>query len=77
MRYIIALKVSKHLTFDFAFPLGTLIINVTGCLIVGFLVGMSVRCNILNNELKLLLIVGFCGGLSAKISVLYWSSKIK
>ena len=59
-RYLVALGISKH--FSHTFPLSTFVINVTGCLIIGFLMGLSARYTIFNNELRLLLTVGFCGG---------------
>ena len=43
-------------------PLGTLTVNVLGSLLIGFLVGLSAKSNLISNELRLLLIVGFCGG---------------
>ena len=62
-------SVLRHLTslwmvrqFPHTSLLGTFIVNITGCLIVGFLMGLSIRYKILTNELRFLLIVGFCGG---------------
>ena len=46
----------------FAIPLGTLTVNVLGSLIIGILVGLSVKSNLVSTELRLLLMVGFCGG---------------
>lgn len=43
-------------------PLGTFAANVVGSLIIGFLMGILINTNELNNNLKLLLAVGFCGG---------------
>lgn len=48
--------------FEMDFPLATFIVNVTGCLLIGLLIGFSVRFNWLDQHLKLLLITGFCGG---------------
>ncbi|MCL1934533.1 MAG: fluoride efflux transporter CrcB [Candidatus Azobacteroides sp.] len=59
-RYVTSSWIVKH--FPYIFPLSTFIINITGCFIIGFLMGLSIRYSILNNELKYLLIVGFCGG---------------
>ncbi|MCL1937309.1 MAG: fluoride efflux transporter CrcB [Candidatus Azobacteroides sp.] len=59
-RYLISLWIVRH--FPYTFPLGTFIINITGCFIIGFLMGLSIRYSILDNELKYVLIVGFCGG---------------
>ncbi len=45
-----------------SFPYGTFAVNLLGCLVIGILYGL-VDQNILgNNNLKLLLITGFCGG---------------
>lgn len=48
--------------FPSPFPLGTFMINITGCLLIGFFWGLSLRSNIFSEELKLFLITGFCGG---------------
>ena len=45
-----------------AIPMGTLTVNVLGSLLIGFLVGISAKSNLISNELRLLLMVGFCGG---------------
>lgn len=44
------------------FPLATFAVNLSGCLLIGFLVGLSARHNWLDAQMKLLLITGFCGG---------------
>jgi len=59
-RYLISLWFVNR--FPNTFPVGTFIVNITGCLAIGFLMGLSIRSGILNNELRLLLIIGFCGG---------------
>lgn len=43
-------------------PLGTALINILGCLLIGFLCGLFTRHHDLNGALKPFLIVGFCGG---------------
>ena len=45
-----------------SFPLGTLIVNVLGCLIIGLLYGIFDHGGLLNSNLRLFLTVGFCGG---------------
>ncbi len=45
-----------------AIPMGTLTVNVLGSLLIGFLVGLSAKSNFLSADLRLLLMVGFCGG---------------
>jgi fluoride exporter len=39
------------------FPLGTMVVNVTGCFIIGLMAALSLR-----TEWRLFLIYGFCGG---------------
>lgn len=44
------------------FPLGTLIINILGCLIFGLLFGLLERYKVVPPAMNVLLITGFCGG---------------
>jgi CrcB protein len=44
------------------FPLATFSVNIAGCLLIGLLIGLSVRYELFDRELKLLLVTGFCGG---------------
>jgi len=43
-------------------PFGTLLVNVLGCFIIGFLTGISDKSNLMSLEFRLFLMVGFCGG---------------
>ena len=45
-----------------AFPLGTFLVNVFGCFLIGFFYGLSEKGTILNSDWRLFLTVGFCGG---------------
>ncbi len=45
-----------------AIPMGTLTVNILGSLLIGIIVGLSAKSNLISNELRLLLMVGFCGG---------------
>jgi fluoride exporter len=45
-----------------AFPTGTLLVNIAGCFIIGILWSMVSRTLSWNEEMKLLLMTGFCGG---------------
>lgn len=54
-----------------SWPVGTLSVNVLGCLIVGFLSELAARGAMLSLEVRLALVTGFCGGfttMSAMIS---------
>ena len=45
-----------------SFPLGTFLVNITGCLLIGILYGMAAKNDWLDETLRLLLMTGFCGG---------------
>ena len=44
-----------------AFPYGTLVVNLSGCAIIGFLAALSDDKLVLGPDAKILLMVGFCG----------------
>ena len=44
------------------FPLGTLVINVTGSLLIGFLLRYSLDSTAVSAEMRGFLTIGFCGG---------------
>lgn len=46
----------------FSIPAGTLLVNITGSLIIGFLTGIAEKSTILTLEWRLFLMVGLCGG---------------
>ena len=48
--------------FPDAFPMGTFLVNISGCLAIGMLYGLTANYAIFTNELRLLLMAGFCGG---------------
>lgn len=45
-----------------AFPVGTMAVNIMGCLFIGMFYAIFDRTNILDAGLRLFLTVGFCGG---------------
>lgn len=45
-----------------AFPLGTFLVNITGCFIIGILFGLLEKTHVLTSGENVLLITGFCGG---------------
>jgi len=59
-RYLTA-KVVQN-SFASAFPYGTMVVNLLGCLLIGIIFGMSEKTNLINDEWRLFLTVGFCGG---------------
>ena len=44
------------------FPTGTLLVNIIGCFLIGMLWSIVSRSITWNEEMKLLLMTGFCGG---------------
>src|SRR6266550_9078253 len=59
LRYMVGGAVQR--TSDSGFPVGTMVVNVSGCFIIGVLVRQFLNMQ-LSPELRALLIVGFCGG---------------
>jgi fluoride exporter len=48
--------------FPSAFPFGTFFVNITGCLLIGLIYGISERSSAFSTGWKMFLAVGFCGG---------------
>lgn len=44
------------------FPVGTFFVNITGCLLTGVLFGYLSSTGIAHQHIRLLFIIGFCGG---------------
>jgi len=59
-RYLVS-RLSTHIDW-FSIPVGTLLVNVLGSLLIGFLIGISEKSPILTVELRMFLMVGLCGG---------------
>ena len=52
-----------NLTWDFhSIPMSTLAVNIIGSFLIGFMLGIFMNSNLLHTNLKLFLVVGFCGG---------------
>ena len=60
LRYLLS-RLTQNLT-SLSFPLGTLLVNVLGCLAIGLFFGLFERGNLMNGNLRLFLTVGLCGG---------------
>ena len=60
LRYLVSLLINKYsfLTFPFA----TFVVNMSGCLLIGLLLGLSEKYSAFNSELRYLLVIGLCGG---------------
>lgn len=59
-RYLVS---QLNLSINFhSIPVGTLLVNITGSLLIGFLTGIADKSMILTPEWRLFLMVGLCGG---------------
>ena len=55
-------SLSQRLFDNPFFPYGTLTVNVQGCLLIGFLGGISETRQIFTPEVRVLIFIGFLGG---------------
>ena len=46
--------------FNLSFPVGTLLVNIAGCFIAGWLLAVFIKAG--NTPMHLFLLTGFCGG---------------
>jgi len=60
LRYVISLQLNK--TGISNLPLGTMLVNVVGSLLIGIFLGLALKNNTLNSNQALFLTAGFCGG---------------
>ncbi len=60
LRYLVS-QLNIWINF-FSIPIGTLLVNVIGSYFIGLLTGIADKSEILTFELRLFLMVGFCGG---------------
>jgi CrcB protein len=59
LRYLLSNLIINFL--NKAFPLGTLIVNITGCFLIGLLFGFSEKI-IISSNIRLFIFVGLLGG---------------
>jgi fluoride exporter len=75
-RYAAGNAVLQRFTARFpenVFPLGTVIVNVTGCFLIGILMTLFIERGDSNPNLRLLLVTGFLGGYTT-FSSFAWES---
>ncbi len=56
-----ALSQAVYRMLGASFPYGTFLVNLTGCFILGFLVSFTEKKLLLDANMRLLIMVGFCG----------------
>lgn len=59
-RFLVQFAVGRYLTITF--PLGTFIVNITGCFLIGLIYGLADKYAWMTVEWRLFLITGICGG---------------
>ena len=59
-RYLVS-RLNNRIEF-LSIPIGTLLVNVLGSLLIGFLVGIAEKSPVMTVELRMFLMVGLCGG---------------
>ena len=61
LRYLLNVFVYHLLNYP-VFPYGTLIINILGCLVIGFLGGLTDSRQFLTPEIRIFIFIGILGG---------------
>ena len=59
-RYLTSIYIAKY--FPTKFPLATFWVNILGCFLIGLLFGYFEKNTMVNSDMKLLFVTGFCGG---------------
>jgi fluoride exporter len=59
-RYLATIYISRHT--NLTFPMGTFVVNVTGCFLIGILFGLFAKHAVMTTDWRLFLITGICGG---------------
>lgn len=59
MRFLISKTLNPSFSY---FYLGTFLSNILGSLLIGILIGLSSRYQLINSNQHALLVIGFCGG---------------
>ncbi|MDD4876970.1 MAG: fluoride efflux transporter CrcB [Dehalococcoidales bacterium] len=59
-----------------SFPYGTLVVNLLGCFIVGFLAALMESKFMLSPNLRLLLMIGFCGAFTTFSTFIFETSNL-
>lgn len=59
-RFVVSKVVQTWTTLPF--PLGTFVVNVRGCLLIGFFSGLNHGGDLMSPSTRLILTTGFCGG---------------
>lgn len=73
LRYVI----SRYLNnFETNIPYGTLLVNIIGSFLIGIMIGLTLKNNLLTQNQTLFLAVGFCGGFTTFSTFAYENSNL-
>lgn len=72
-RYVVSFWAQRLAGPAAVFPLGTLTVNVIGCLLLGFLAALATGPLLIRESLRLALLVGFLGGFTT-FSTFAWET---
>jgi fluoride exporter len=59
-RFLVSRFVQNN--FTSSFPFGTFFVNISGCLLIGLIYGLSEKNELFSSGWKMFLTAGFCGG---------------
>ncbi len=59
---VLRFLISRNLNLLTGIPLGTFVVNITGSLLIGLILGLGIKEEVLSPNTSLLLATGFCGG---------------
>lgn len=68
-RYLLQQYVQNN--YPSSIPLGTLIVNIIGCFVIGLVYALSEKGNLLSPEMRLFIATGVCGGFTTFSSFAY------
>lgn len=74
LRYITTIYFTK--LFPSAFPYGTFLVNILGCLLIGIVYGLSERLSWFTPEWRLFIATGLCGGFTTFSAFAYENVKL-
>lgn len=74
LRYVVGYTVQARLMT--LYPVGTLLVNVTGSLLLGFLLRFALDTPAVSAETRLLLTTGFCGGYTTFSTFSYETARL-
>lgn len=60
LRYLVQVNAEKIL--NSTFPIGTMIVNITGSFVIGVIYAFAEKGNLMSPEWRIFLAVGICGG---------------